>query len=291
MRVLEQLLQKLPASATIVLVDNGSETDSIEKIRFLVNELVTGQLVVNNGNLGLAAAVNQGVRWIREHCPDIRFVLLLDQDSEPLTGSVKRLVQRIIDLEKTTSLVGCVGPNLLDPITGLSHGFHQCTRWRWLRVHPLETSSQPIPCATLNGSGTLVSIDLFCELGGLDETLFIDHVDTEWSFRVTAAGYALFGIPDAHFIHRMGESSRRIWLLGWRVWPLRSPQRHYYLFRNTMILMRRDYVPKVWKFWSIVKLVLTALIHGVLDDQRKSQLRYMWSGVCDGVKKGSKFAS
>ncbi len=287
-QILRRQLEKLPPSAAVVLVDNASAADLVEAVCHLAAGRKRTRFIANDRNLGLAAAINQGVRQVKVNWPETSFVLLLDQDSEPLPGSIELLVQKIIDLRKTIPSVGCVGPNLLDPVTGLSHGFHQSTRWRWIRKYPSKNSTQLIPCANLNGSGTLVSLDLFFELGGLDETLFIDHVDTEWSFRVMAAGYVLFGIPAAHFMHRMGEDSHRIWLFGWRIWPMRSPQRHYYLFRNVAILIHRDYVPCVWKFWAIIKLILTAVVHGIIDKQRISQLGNMCKGLRDGVKIKSK---
>jgi len=99
-----------------------------------------------------------------------------------------------------------VGPLLIDIKTGLSHGFHQATSWRWQRAYPKAGSSEPVSCTNLNGSGTLMRIELFELLGGLEESLFIDHIDTEWSFRVLAHGYTLWGIPGAILQHRMGDA-------------------------------------------------------------------------------------
>jgi rhamnosyltransferase len=119
-------------------------------------------------------------------------------------------------------------------------------------------------------------------LGGLEEEFFIDHIDTEWSFRILAAGFTLWGIPNAVFTHFMGDRGVRFWWFGWRVWPMRSPIRHFYLFRNAVRLMRRRYVFAVWKFWNVVKLSLTAMVHMTLDDQRGAQLKSMWRGVKAG---------
>jgi rhamnosyltransferase len=139
-----------------------------------------------------------------------------------------------------------------------------------------------VPCANLNGSGTLVPVDLFLDLGGLEDDLFIDHVDTEWAFRVQARGYHLFGIPQAIFRHRMGDTSRRIWLFGWRVWPVRSPRRHYFLYRNAVILMRRGYVPRVWKVWAFIKLCLTFIVQIAIGRERLAHTK----SICLGTKEG-----
>ncbi len=51
-----------------------------------------------------------------------------------------------------------------------------------------------------------VPIDLFLNLGGFEDDLFIDHVDTELAFRVQAHGYRLYGIPQAVFRNCMGDA-------------------------------------------------------------------------------------
>jgi rhamnosyltransferase len=281
--VLIRQIERLPDDAAIVIVDNTSEQHVSKKLRDLISTRKRGKMLSNACNRGLAIAINRGVRYAHRTWPGIRFALLLDQDSEPRLGSVETLLRVLTSLEDTYPPVACVGPALLDTTTNIQHGFHQCDRWKWKRIYTTPYSNIPIPCANLNGSGTMVSIQRFLELGGLEEGLFIDHVDTEWSFRVRAAGYALYGIPNAVFEHRMGDDSRRIWLFGWRTWPMRSPQRHYYLFRNAIILMRRSYVPTVWKIWAVIKLLLTASVHGLTDPQREAQLRCMFRGIRDGL--------
>ncbi|WP_295453989.1 glycosyltransferase [uncultured Thiodictyon sp.] len=276
-------LQALPAASVKIIVDNGSAPDALEHIQALAARTPNTRILRNAQNLGLAAAINLGVRAVREYHSRARLVLLLDQDSEPHPGSIQTLLDGFDAIARQGQRVGGVGPCLLDTATDLSHGFHHAAGWRWKRSYPPPGASEAVPCTSLNGSGTLVPIDLFLKLGGLDEALFIDHVDTEWSFRVLAAGYGLWGIPAAVFTHRMGQSSIRFWMLGWRLWPSRPPRRHYFLFRNAILLMRRPYVPRVWRFWAVVKLVLTAIVHGLFDPERRAQWQQMWKGLREGL--------
>ncbi len=282
--LLRAQLDALPRESLKLVVDNASQPEILRDIESLVSRIPNARLVCNDRNLGLAAAVNRGVRAVRDAAPEARFVLLLDQDSEPVPGSVEALAIGFEALQASGERVGCVGPTLLDVATGLTHGFHQCTRWRWKRVYPVPGAAEPVPCANLNGSGTLVPVDLFLDLGGLEDDLFIDHVDTEWAFRVQGHGYRLFGIPQAVFRHRMGDASQRIWLFGWRVWPVRSPRRHYFLYRNAVILMRRGYVPRVWKVWATVKLCMTFIVQFFFGRERLAHAEAMWRGVKEGVR-------
>ncbi|WP_296272018.1 glycosyltransferase [Pseudomonas sp. UBA6323] len=285
---LEAQLRALPTSSIKVIVDNASQPQHWAEIEIVASNFKNVHLIRSDSNLGLAAAINRGVNWLATLTPCPEFVLLLDQDSEPQPGSITALLTAFDNLQSQDYRVGCVGPLLADPDTGLTHGFHQSSRWRWKRAYPSIGSNSPIPCSNLNGSGTLVPITLFQQLGGLDETLFIDHVDTEWAFRVMAHGYGLWGIPEAVFSHSMGQASIRFWLFGWRVWPVRSPQRHYYLYRNAAILMRRYYIPRVWKVWAVAKLLLTTGVMAMIGPSRSRQIKSMWKGIKEGSTKTGK---
>lgn len=277
-------LNSLPEECLKILIDNTSCVDIQRELRTLYLTIANTHIVINEANIGLAAALNQGVFLAQCMRPSARFCLLLDQDSEPEPGSVTALILGFEELHSQGKSVACVGPLLIDATTGLSHGFHQATFWRWRRVYPPAGSAEPVRCANLNGSGTLVPINLFLQLGGLDESLFIDHVDTEWSFRVQAQGYTLWGIPRSIFKHRMGQGSLRYWFFGWYIWPSRLPSRHRYLFCNALKLIRRPYVLKVWKLWAIIKLSLTFILHALFDSQRFFQLQSMIQGMRDGLK-------
>jgi rhamnosyltransferase len=273
----------LPVQVMWVIVDNASAPQELVPLRALAASRANSHLLECASNLGLAAALNAGARLASNANPSIEFYLLMDQDSEPAGDAVKRLLENFLHLEKQGSAVGSVGPRLVDDRTGLQHGFHCIDGWRWVRRYP-QAGEPPIACANMNGSGTLVRRSLYEALGGLEEAFFIDHIDTDWAFRVIAAGYGLYGIPEAVFSHRMGESSLRFWLFGWKVWPQRSPLRHYYLFRNAIRLFARPYVPMVWKCWAVVKLVLTFTVHLIVDPHRFAQARAMFRGTKDGLK-------
>ena len=282
LEVLHQQLAGLPREALKIIVDNASSLVNEQALAACVAAFDHVQILRNAENRGLPAALNQGVQ-ATALTPRITHVLLLDQDSEPAPGSVQRLLDAFEQLSGAGRPMGCVGPRLIDVQTGLQHGFHRQQGWRWTRRFPAAEDREPLPCTNLNGSGTLMKIEFFERLGGLEEGMFIDHVDTEWAFRVLGSGHELWGIPDASFRHQMGLSSVRFWCFGWRVWPSRSPARHYFLYRNTLRLWRRPYVSRVWKFWSAVKLLLTCMVHLLAGPQRLAHVSQMARGLHDGL--------
>lgn len=281
--VLACQLRQLPADALKIVVDNASRAELLGPLRAMLEGRDDVRLLENDANVGLAAALNQGVRHAAANAARCRYVLLLDQDSEPGDDGVARLLQAYLDLAADDPRAGAVGPRLVDVDTGLEHGFHQSLGWRIVRRHP-SADTQPIEVINLNGSGTLMPMTVFAALGGLDEGMFIDHLDTEWSFRLRAAGYRLYGVASVGFRHRMGASGMRYWLFGWRVWPYRSPLRHYYLFRNAVRLLRMPHVEPVWKCWAPLKLVITMAVHLCFDPARVPQLRQMFRGLRDGLR-------
>lgn len=282
--LLKAQLNNLPAECIKILVDNASGPDTVSKLKQLISSFQNTYLLENDQNLGLATAINQGVNFVITLPQAPQFILLLDQDSVPEPTSSVILLNAFLELRQQGNPVGCVGPLLVDGKTGLTHGFHQSTPLRWTRFYPSPTDSHPIRCANINGSGSLFPVCVFKELDGLDEQLFIDHIDTEWSFRMVSKGYQLWGIPNAIFQHSMGETSLKFWFFGWRVWPVRSALRHQYLFRNTILLMQRPYIPNVWKFWAVIKLILTFMIVLLYDKSRFQQMKHMFSGIKKGIK-------
>lgn len=277
--ILRSQIEQLPCDALRILVDNASPEPLRSRLRALAAE--TGAVLIEcDTNLGLAAATNIGIeRALAAACERILF---LDQDTEPGSGGVAGLCAAHVRLAALDPRPACIGPRMVDHASGLEHGFHQQRGWRWSRTWPTP-GDPPVRCANLNGSGTLVPRTILEGLGGLEADFFIDHVDTEWSFRVLSAGFGLYGTPDVAFMHRMGERTWRFWWFGWRLWPYRSPLRHRFLFRNAVRLMRRPYVPTVWKAWAMAKLAMTITVHAAFDAARIAQVQAMCCGVRDGL--------
>jgi rhamnosyltransferase len=80
--------------------------------------------------------------------------------------------------------------------------------------------------------------------------------------------------------HSMGDRGLRV--LG-RTLPLHSPSRHYYAYRNTVLMSAMAQVPPSWKlyFWS--KLTVRFLIYVVLAPQRCKRCSLIARGLRDGL--------
>ncbi len=255
---LELLLQNILSQVDkICIVDNDSKNHSslIKKCSIFANQLFTLE-----DNLGIAAAQNIGIRWALGQ--GASFILLLDQDSIPPTEMVATLRQILAENPKYAA----VGPipvderatkNSFDLQIAGSPLVYSFTIWGpKRRCIPQPGELQKVPF--LLSSGTLVSVPALAQIGLMDEFLFIDHVDLVWGLRANQAGYSVVVTGDVQMSHELGEAI--VGLPGIlssifrREIHLHSPERNYYLTRNTIFLLSSPWLSLTWKIGYLVWL-------------------------------------
>ena len=274
---LTELLDSLTSFNNVKLVDNASR--NVDDLKQLVQQYPNIQMIFLATNCGLAEAQNRAVDLIENKLTDSVFILLLDQDSVPVDKCIDVLHDYAQELINQGMKLGVIGPALLDSFSASRFGFIKNGK----RFYKDEAKNNIFECDGINSSGSLIPLNVWQELGGNNGELFIDHVETDWCFRARAAGYVCYGTFDAVLSHSMGESTLKYWLFGWRTMPDRTPERHYYLFRNSIFLQKQEYVPNSWKCKNILKLILTMGYFGVFHRYRAKHLSNMCIGVKDGV--------
>jgi rhamnosyltransferase len=113
---------------------------------------------------------------------------------------------------------------------------------------------------------------------------FIDHIDTEWSFRARKAGYRLIGVPAARLEHRLGDSVRRVWFFGWRQVMAHSPLRDYYMFRNTLLMLRDTPMGMWWRLHFLWRLLQFGVYFLGFAHGRWLRCRRMVLGLWHGIR-------
>ncbi|MBA2671884.1 MAG: glycosyltransferase family 2 protein, partial [Gemmatimonadetes bacterium] len=261
----------LPQVGSVVVVDNGSVGESRQWLEPL--RAAAGVKVVDLGeNLGIAAALNEGIRQARGL--GAQWVLTMDQDSTVPTGFVARLLAAY-EASRKSGRVAIVAPRYLDQSTGLEHSFakNRDDSRGWAAVEMTLTS------------GNLVRLDALDAIGHFDEALFIDYVDMEFCLRCRAAGYAIVEASGATLLHRLGNASRHR-VLGRTVAATNhSVLRRYYISRNRVALYRRflwsrpGWVANDLFIWTreIVKIAS-------FEEDRPAKLRAMIRGAWHGLR-------
>jgi rhamnosyltransferase len=291
---LRALLPALKAQVgRVIVVDNGSAADVAQWVPPADADRV--ELVRNDRNHGLAAAQNEGaaraMAW--SAC---RYVLFTDQDSLPAPHMVRRLRDALVQAARLTTIqepaqVAAAGPQSIDVRTGEASVLI-VDQWgwpgRWLPPEralskSMHEAARSYDVSFLIASGSLVPVPVLRALRGMRSNYFIDHVDTEWCLRARAAGYRLVVVPEATLHHRIGDSVKRLWILGRRPVPYHSPLRDYYMFRNTLLMLRDVPMPITWRLHLVIRMLQFAGYFLMLGDQRRQRLRHMWLGVRHGL--------
>jgi rhamnosyltransferase len=262
--------------ARILFVDNGSDEASWTRLRALESDGV--ELISLRRNRGVGAAHNVGIERARRI--GATHVLLMDQDSIPEPDMVPRMLAAERRLLARGEKVAALGPVYRDPRLGKSWPFFRMARFG-VRGHACAGENE-MRCDFLISSGTLIPLSVVERVGPVNEGYFLEHVDTEWSLRARFAGYGLFGVCDARMEHRLGDDAVGVPLTGRKV-QLYRPYRHYYLFRNAVLLWREPHAPLAWKLNEARRLLLRLVFFPLFVAPRMARLKYMLLGLWHGL--------
>ncbi|MBN2645368.1 MAG: glycosyltransferase family 2 protein [Desulfuromonadaceae bacterium] len=255
----------------IVIVDNGSTCNLAGWLPGCWYGSV--ELVLLEKNLGIATAHNRGIERAQQAGAD--YVLLMDQDSLPQPNMVAELLRA----SRAGSNVAAVGPRYLDERQNNPPPF---IRIEGMRIKRLNCQPQRSVVAVdyLISSGCLISLAVLRKVGGMRDDLFIDYVDIEWGLRAKHFGLQSYGCCTAHMLHTIGDEPVRFW--GRRI-PMHHPLRHYYHFRNAILLYKLPWISLNWKMVDGLRLCLKYVFYSLFSRDGLSQWRMMTLGVWHGL--------
>jgi rhamnosyltransferase len=278
---LRQLVEALtPQVARTILVVNGPLEPEAEAGLSGLDPSHTTRLG-NARNVGLAAAQNQGIELARQQGADA--VVFFDQDSLPPSGTVAALEYAWRERDAKGESPGAVGVAYQGAGSGHWPGFVRIRWWGFGR-RPCRSEADLVEADFLISSGSLIPMRVLDDVGGMDEALFIDHVDTEWCLRACSKGYRFFGVCGVRMTHVLGEHSQRIWFGRWRQVSSHHPVRYYYMFRNSVLLYRRRYVRLDWKLGDALRSLQMLVFFGLFASRRREVLAMMFRGWFAGFR-------
>ena len=265
-----------PQVQAIAVIDNGS---CLDPAGYLAGIGATPlHLIALGDNYGIAAAQNIGLEWARQQ--GCSHVLMLDHDAVAAPGMVAQLLEEMHTREARGERVAAVGPLIHDPRRDAPASFFRVTQRRILRIDAPDPGERSARTDFLIAAGILISMAAVEDIGMMDEALFIDYVDLEWSMRATARGYRLYGHFGTQIDHRLGEEPIR--LFG-RSMMNHSPLRHYYLARNALALWRMPHPQRHWKILDALNLLIKCAIFSTVAPNRGAHLRMILRGFADGL--------
>ena len=212
--LLLRTLERLPAACApltweTIVVDNASNDDTDLAVAMSFPDVI---YLRNHSNPGYAKANNQGLMLAQGD-----FLLLLNPDTEPDTGALAALVRFL----QTRPKAGIVGPALVlrdgapqpfafgdDPT--VAYLLRRHVR-RLLRRGPLHNwgAAQASPVDWVSGACLLARREVYTQIGGLDEGMFMYFEDNEWCLRARQAGWQVWREPAARVVHIGGQSLKQ----------------------------------------------------------------------------------
>lgn len=251
----------------IVIVDNGSKYSTIKMLEKLREEKNV-ELILCGDNLGIAAALNKGVRYSLEN--KYQWVMTLDHDSNLKDDMVEKLLESYhnLDKDKQQNVV-----SLLPRYIELGLDVEE------------QLNKEQEAIKYIDGgitSGNLVNRKAFEEVGLFDEKLFIDFVDYDFCFRIREKGYDIVEIRDAILFHRIGETKSGKFFHKKVSATNHSPLRRYYITRNRMYCWRkyRDIVPNEIKFDKSCAIKETVKIL-LYEEEKLTKIKMIFKGIKD----------
>ena len=229
--------------------------------------------ISNSSNLGLGVAQNLGI--VKSIELGATHILLLDDDSTVEKQCVENMFSELIALEKS-NLVGAIGPIYYNEATGEQYPI---TKYKGPFIDRILPQDKPVEASFLISSGCLIPVIVIKEVVLMNEDFFIDYIDVEWSFRAASKGYKLFATPKARMNHVIGE--QRASVFGRKV-SIHSPLRKYYLFRNSIFMIRCPYISFGYKLREVVFNFIRFFVYLFYCDQKMEYIKYTFRGYYDG---------
>jgi rhamnosyltransferase len=239
----------------IIVIDNGSSAEALSLLRSLATQMCFS-LVENGENLGIAAALNIGVRMALAQ--GYRWISLFDQDSAVTDGFIDAMLRSYVE-DPHHEKIAIICPRFKDPVIGMTD------------EPPIAKDGRPLYTIT---SGSLMPIEVFAHCGLFEEDLIIDRVDEEYCLRVRSLGYTLVLCQNATLIHRIGTPTQHF-LFGKHFCYSTNHNaiRRYYITRNRFILLQRYWKQyPLWAYWQIRDFLKETAKVLLVEDDRRAKL-------------------
>ncbi len=249
----------------VVIVDNHSSEICLQMLRETVSQPMV-HLIVNDENMGIATALNQGVQYASK-C-GYPWALTLDQDSLVYPMMVKNLAAAYSDCPFKEN-VGIIGANLQEQISGkVAIQEKDYGNSSWLEALGAITS------------GSLISISIFKRIGPFKDDLFIDLVDFEYCLRLRANGYKIIVATKVGMVQAYGDYKKK--KLLWINKAVRdySPLRSYYRTRNGLFLVREYFWKEpLWSLHRLRSLCFRVISIMLFEENKILKIKYTLLGI------------
>ena len=237
-----ELIESIPFSNNleVIVVDNASKQDEAS---IIAERYPYVKIIRNSKNLGFAGGNNLGIKEAKG-----KYILLINNDTYFKEFKIDTLIEQLESSDK----IGIVCPKLrfawgnnpiqfagytyLSPITVRNQaiGFGE-------EDHGQYDTAHRIPYA--HGAAMLIKREAIDKVGLMPECFFLYYEELDWSMMFTRAGYDIWYDPACTVYHKESQTTGQ-----------NSPLRTYYITRNRLLLVKRNY-KGINKYLSYIYLI------------------------------------
>ncbi len=233
-------------SVEVFVVDNGSDDGSPEAVAVQFPEV---HLIVNQYNVGFAAANNQAIQQARG-----RYYLLLNSDTVVRNDTLKIMVD-FMDGSSSVGASGCkvvLADGCLDLACRRSFPTVLSSLYHVLKLDKLFPNSKrfaaynltylnpdasyPVDC--LVGAFMMVRSRVVDEVGLLDERFFMYGEDIDWCYRIRQHGWDIWYVPATSITHYKGASGKKSMKVLYHFYWSLYLYAHKHRFPNMSVFVR-----------------------------------------------------
>lgn len=262
---LESIYQIDYSNFEVILVDNNSQDDSLDKIRSycagklkveselldyhpenkpikvlefdeketpIIYESQRLILIKNRENYGFPGGNNVGIKFALENI-NPKFILLLNND----TVVEQQFLDKLVQEGKFNRDIGILGPKIYyynQPDIIWSAG---CSI-SWKLARGIQIGSGELDKGQydakkevdyVSGSSFLIKTEVVNKIGLMDDNYFLYFEESDWTLRANKAGFKSLYVPEAKVWHKVSRSGGGI----------SKPVGLYYITRNRWIFMKK----------------------------------------------------
>ena len=267
------LIESIPFNdkMEVIVIDNASKNDEASEIERSFSQV---KVIRSEKNLGFAGGNNLGIQAAHG-----KYLFIINNDTIFKDFNVQALIDRL----ESSSDIGIACPKIrfawgthplqyagytpLSKVTVRNRaiGFGEEDQGQYEEAHPTPYA---------HGAAMLIKREAIEKVGLMPECYFLYYEELDWSMMFTRAGYQIWYEPGCTIYHKESQATGQ-----------NSPLRTYYITRNRLQLVRRNYVGiNKWLAYSYLMAIV------VPKDMLRYAIHGEWSllsatsrGVCDFI--------
>ncbi len=268
--------------AAVIVVDNGSDDDTIEVVNAQHPQV---ELIALEENLGATGASNRGFE--RALSMGAEYVLRLDSDTEVAPDFLDTIIKFAIEHPDG----GVFSPKIYyyDPPDRIWYAGADAHPWHMgaIHVHRGETDSPanslPKKVDYVWAAAMLIKREALLKVGGFDEDFLVYQEELDYCQRVRSAGFELWIVPQAKIWHKVFARKN-------------TPWQTYQWNRNKMLFYRKNSKNGLHRLSLILYAFAYALFRSVFPKEGVGNrgslgqaIKGLFAGLHVDIKQGSGF--